>query len=86
MIHIYSDTPDMERKLLRVLSLLGDGDILIFTGDGVLNSLKEEISARVLYLEPDLKARGLETGSGKTVSIAEMVDLIAEDKKSPVSW
>jgi sulfur transfer complex TusBCD TusB component (DsrH family) len=88
MIHIYSDPPDMERKLLRVISMLGDNDILIFTGDGVLNSLKTEIGARILYLQPDLKARGIEIkpGSGKSISLSEMVDLVAGDHKSPVSW
>ncbi len=78
----------MEKKLKRISSILAADDTIIFVGDGVLNNMKIQNCGRVLYLEPDMTARGIDSSSryGKIISIQEMVEIIAADTKSPVSW
>ena len=44
-------------------------------------------TAEYYVLENDLTARGLSSvKTGKIITIRQMVDLIANDLKSPVSW
>ena len=89
MIHIYSDGTELERKLTRVLSMMSEGDALLLVGDGVLNAGSPLLEGRiVLALEADLAARGLDgrLQGARSISMAEMVDLIASDASDPISW
>ncbi len=90
MLHIYKDPPELESKLKRVLSVVLAHDTLIFWADGVLNVYEHQEllqSYRYVVLENDIKARGLPNpGSGRTISMAQLVDLIAQDLSAPISW
>lgn len=91
MINIYSDGCDSVSKLEYVVSLLSPDDLLILVGDGVLNAVNTKgllnAECDIYVLENDLTARGLSgVKTGKIITIRQMVDLIANDLKSPVSW
>ncbi len=91
MINIYSDGRDCENKLQFIVNMLAGDDILILVGDGIMNAVVpnclSDAACRIYVLENDLTARGFnKTKIGEIITIEQMVDLIANDLKSPISW
>lgn len=92
MINIYKDGRSSAEKLEMIVKFLSDQDILILISDGVLNIFDTSLKlsdCRIYILRDDLESRGLcadKTPIGECISMEEMVDLIANDQNSPISW
>ncbi|ALO46203.1 sulfurtransferase complex subunit TusB [Pseudohongiella spirulinae] len=87
-LHIVSCSPFSSDSLQRCLSLLAEGDSLLFIENGVyiLNSSVQLPSTIACYLlEEDLLARGLQANALPTANYADFVRLVCEHDNS-ISW
>lgn len=87
-LHIVSCSPFSSDSLLRCLSLLSQGDTVLFIENGVYiltcpEQLPPEINCYVL--KEDLAARGLSATDMQTAGYADFVRLVCEHDNS-VSW
>lgn len=95
ILHTVNSSPFQTLALQQCLALLGDQDCLLLIEDGVVASqakhadffhLKElAMQGRLMVLEADLQARGIENRIGKTCSYLGFVNLVVKHK-SQISW
>lgn len=92
MLHIVRDSPFTSRKMEQCLHLIGEGDVLLLTQDGVIAACAPPFLPQLqgsgvpLYvLAEDLLARGLRPAMGQVIDMAGFVQLVVE-QGSPLRW
>lgn len=87
-LHIVSSSPFSSDSLQRCLSLLSDGDTVLFIENGTYISNCAELLPPELpcfVLKEDLLARGLSTTTLQAVDYSDFVRLVCEHNNS-VNW
>lgn len=90
MLHLVMDSPFQTRALEQCLAYRAEDDGIVLLQDGVIAACTAASAARLagltLYvLQEDVLARGLTTQIGTMITMADLVDLIAETG-SPQRW
>lgn len=90
MLHLVMSSPFACRSLEQCLVHRSEREPVVLLQDGVIAACTQAWVSRLAgvphyVLQDDLRARGLTALSGQLISMADLVDLIAEHG-SPLNW